>query len=201
MLSLRPETVASPSLWNSKVVLNSVKTGYCGCVFVALLLRVLIRRVRYEDACVDISAAAHRRTAHEFLYIIYFPDISIWRANLFVLEHNLAWITSCLYTWETLFKQCLLSVFCGLFDAISVQPSAGDSWSSTWVQRGIKQAKQMTRRQKDRLQQLLWRDEWRLLLRIGKLSEKLEGPWKNGVLIFFEMPQLIAMRCPQCMDD
>lgn len=36
---------------------------------------------------------------------------------------------------------------------------------------------------------------------MGQLNKKLEGPWKNGVLIFFEMPQLIAMRCPQCMDD
>lgn len=36
---------------------------------------------------------------------------------------------------------------------------------------------------------------------IGQLNKKLEGPWKNGVLIFFEMPQLIAARCPQCMDD
>lgn len=36
---------------------------------------------------------------------------------------------------------------------------------------------------------------------MGQLNKKLEGPWKNGVLIFFEMPQLIAVRCPQCMDD
>lgn len=36
---------------------------------------------------------------------------------------------------------------------------------------------------------------------MGQLNKKLEGPWKNGVLIFFEMPQLIGMRCPQCMDD
>ncbi len=36
---------------------------------------------------------------------------------------------------------------------------------------------------------------------MGQHDKKLEGPWKNGVLIFFEMPQLIAMHCPQCMDD
>lgn len=36
---------------------------------------------------------------------------------------------------------------------------------------------------------------------MGQLSKKLERPWKNWVLIFFEMPQLIAMRCPQCTDD
>lgn len=31
------------------------------------LLKVLIRRVKYEDACVGISVVAHLRTAHEFL--------------------------------------------------------------------------------------------------------------------------------------
>lgn len=29
---------------------------------------------------------------------------------------------------------------------------------------------------------------------MGHLNKMLEGPWKNGVLIFFEMPQLIEIR-------
>lgn len=36
---------------------------------------------------------------------------------------------------------------------------------------------------------------------MGQVCKKLERAWKNWVLIFFEMPQLIAMRCPQCTDD
>lgn len=50
-----------------------------------------------------------------FLLIIYFPDTTIWCCNLFVLERSeemqdLDWITSCVYTWETLIKQCLFFV-------------------------------------------------------------------------------------------
>lgn len=61
------------------------------------------------------SAVAHLHTAHDFLLIIYFPDTTIWCCNLFVLEHteemqDLAWITSRVYTWETLIKQCLFFV-------------------------------------------------------------------------------------------
>lgn len=66
MLSLCPETVASPSLWNSKVVLNPVK-AHCGCLFVALLLRVVYRRVSIWMRVLVFFAVACLRTAHEFL--------------------------------------------------------------------------------------------------------------------------------------
>lgn len=138
------------------------------------------------------------------LFIFLTP--TIWCSNLFVLEHtgemqDLDWITPGVNTWETLFKQCLFSVISCAGWAVLMQFCETLCVYKTFLliyrkvrgetinTNGPKCAGEISEATAHGLQ-------W-----MGQQSTKLKGFWKNGVLIFFEMPQLIAMRCPQCMDD